>query len=116
MSSTHASSERDCFKSVDSFTLSSGYKMPSVGLGTTGGDFQVVVNAITQALASGYRHLDTAAFYDEEMVGEAIKASLVPRSELFVTTKLWCTDMVPERVWPAFELSLKNLQLDYIFI
>ncbi|KAJ9049503.1 hypothetical protein DSO57_1023740 [Entomophthora muscae] len=77
--------------------------------------FQEVANIIKNAIDSGYRHIDTAAFYrNEEMVGEAIKTSNIPRGDLFITTKLWCTDLLPERVRPALELSLKKLQVEYV--
>lgn len=100
---------------VNGIQLSSGFYMPSVGLGTSNGEPQAVVDSIVQALHSGYRHVDTAAFYkNEAMVGEAIRKSGIPREDIFVTTKLWCTDLLPERVRPAFDLSLKTLQLDYI--
>ena len=65
------------------------------------------------ALEAGYRHVDTASFYgNEESVGAAVRASGIPREEIFVTTKLWNSDHAnPER---AFETSLRKLKLDYI--
>lgn len=48
------------------------------------------------------------------MVGEAIKSSNISRSEFFITTKLWCTELLPEKVRPALELSLKKLQVEYV--
>lgn len=65
------------------------------------------------AIETGYRHIDTAACYgNEKAIGDAIRDSKVPRSELFVTTKLWCTDHT--RVEQALDISLKKLDLDYV--
>ena len=71
-------------------TLNNGVEMPILGFGV----FQIPEDetqaAVEAALAAGYRHLDTAASYgNEEAVGAAIKASGIPREELFITTKLW---------------------------
>ena len=72
--------------------------------------------AVTDALAAGYRHLDTAASYgNEEAVGRAIKSSGIAREELFVTTKLWIQDRPGEEaVKRAFDASLQRLGLDYL--
>uniref|UniRef100_A0A452ZCB0 NADP-dependent oxidoreductase domain-containing protein n=1 Tax=Aegilops tauschii subsp. strangulata TaxID=200361 RepID=A0A452ZCB0_AEGTS len=102
----------------DHFVLKSGHAMPAVGLGTwrAGSDTaHSVQTAITEA---GYRHVDTAAEYGvEKEVGKGLKAAMearIDRKDLFVTSKLWCTNLVPERVRPALENTLKDLQLDYI--
>jgi len=71
--------------------------------------------AVTEALSAGYRHLDTAFVYGTEAaVGTAIKKSGIPRSELFITTKLWNHKHAPEDVEPALDESLKNLGMDYV--
>ena len=71
--------------------------------------------AVTDALAAGYRSLDTAAAYqNEEAVGRAIAASGIPRGELFVTTKLWIQDVGEDNAKRAFEASLERLGLDYV--
>lgn len=71
--------------------------------------------AVTEALKAGFRHIDTAAVYGTEPhVGAAIKKSGIPRSELFITTKVWNNDHSPERVEPALDASLKAMGLDYI--
>ena len=75
---------------MNNVTLNNGVEMPILGFGV----FQIPDDeteaAVEAALAAGYRHLDTAASYgNEEAVGRAIKASGIPREELFVTTKLW---------------------------
>ncbi|KAH8928627.1 GCY protein [Atractiella rhizophila] len=93
--------------------LNTGDKVPAIGLGTWQSPPEQVELAVKTALENGYRHLDCAWAYDnEEAVGRGIKASGVPREEIFVTTKVWPTwfNRVPE----ALENSLKNLGLDYI--
>jgi len=97
-------------------TLNNGVQMPIIGFGV----FQIPADQtqqpVEQALAAGYRHLDTAASYgNEEAVGRAIKASGVPREELFVTTKLWIQARPGEDVVKrAFDTSLQRLGLDYV--
>ncbi|MBS1869601.1 MAG: aldo/keto reductase [Actinobacteria bacterium] len=97
-------------------TLSNGVQMPVLGFGV----FQVPVEqteqVVTDALAAGYRSLDTAASYgNEEAVGRAIAASGIVRDELFVTTKLWVLESGGEdEAKRAFERSLRRLGLDYL--
>lgn len=97
-------------------TLNNGVEMPILGFGV----FQVADlaecdRAVSQALETGYRLLDTAASYgNEEAVGRAIAGSGIPREELFVTTKLWVADTGEERTKAAFARSLEKLGLDYI--
>jgi diketogulonate reductase-like aldo/keto reductase len=99
-----------------SVELRNGVQLPRVGLGV----FQAPAGAVTQgavlaALGAGYRHIDTAAIYrNERDVGEAIRQSGVPRSEIFVTTKLWNADQGFERALKAFDASLQRLGLDYV--
>lgn len=71
--------------------------------------------AVTDALGAGYRLIDTAAAYmNEEAVGAAIKKSGVPRSDLFINTKLWVSDASYESAKKAFETSLNKLGLEYL--
>lgn len=97
-------------------TLSNGVKMPMEGFGV----FQVpeaemCEQAVSDALAIGYRLIDTAAaYFNEEAVGTAIKKSGIPREELFITTKLWIQDAGYENAKKAFQISLDKLGLDYI--
>jgi len=96
-------------------TLNNGVQMPILGFGV----FQVppdqTEQAATDALATGYRHLDTAEGYqNEEAVGRAIANSGIPRDELFVTTKLWVHDGGEDGTKRAFEQSLARLGLDYL--
>src|ERR1700722_16583298 len=92
-----------------------GVSIPRLGFGTfrmPGGGCQPVVES---ALALGYRHLDTAAMYDnEDAVGSAIAASGVKRKDLFVTTKVWHDQLAPDMVLKAFDVSLGKLKLDYV--
>lgn len=99
-----------------SITLNTGAKMPLIGFGTyLIKDQEVCRRAVSQALASGYRLIDTAQFYgNEEAVGQAIRDSGIPREELFITTKLWHTHAGDSKTRPAFEDSLKRLGLDYV--
>lgn len=94
-------------------TLSDGHLMPQLGLGVwkTGND-EVGV-AVSTALETGYRLIDTAAVYqNEEGVGDALKSATVPRDELFITTKLWNSDQ--QNAGKALEESLKNNGIDLL--
>lgn len=96
--------------------LNNGVEMPQIGLGTFKvQDNEDIVNSVKWALEAGYRHIDTAAIYrNEDGVGKGIKASGVPREEIFVTTKVWNSDQGYENTLAAFETSLKKLELEYI--
>lgn len=98
----------------DEFTLNDGSKIPAVGLGTwRASEKGAAFNAVKVALENGYRHIDTAAIYgNEKEVGEGIKASGVPRSEIYVTTKLWNSDH--DDVEKALDISLEKLGLEYV--
>ena len=100
----------------DKITLRNGYGVPCIGFGTWKmPDGEVGIDAVHQALANGYRHIDTAAAYDnEETVGKALATSGLTREELFVTTKVWNTDRGYEPTLKAFEESRKKLHLDYV--
>jgi len=97
-------------------TLNNGVEIPILGFGV----FQISDPAecercVMEAIQTGYRHIDTAASYqNEEAVGRGIKQSGVPREELFITTKLWIQRDGYEGALKAFERSLKRLQLDYV--
>lgn len=108
---------------IPKVTLSSGRVMPMLGMGTA--SFPPVgpedaKAAILNAIKIGYRHFDTASAYQsEEFLGEAIAEALQlgliqSRDELFITTKLWCTDAHPDLVVPALQNSLRNLKLEYL--
>ncbi|MGW1027861.1 aldo/keto reductase [Streptomyces sp. NPDC002577] len=101
---------------MQTVTLNNGVKMPILGFGVYQIPPEQTEQAVTEALAAGYRLLDTAAAYlNEEAVGRAIKNSGIPREELFVTTKLWVQDApAQENTKRAFETSLRKLDLDYL--
>ncbi|KAJ1935964.1 hypothetical protein FBU59_005214, partial [Linderina macrospora] len=95
--------------------LNTGAKIPAVGLGTWRSEPGLVAVAVEEAIKAGYRHIDGALIYaNEAEVGQGIRNSGVPRSELFVTTKLWNTEHKPEDVAKGLDQSLKNLGLDYV--
>jgi 2,5-diketo-D-gluconate reductase A len=101
---------------MQTITLNNGVQMPFLGFGVFQIPAEQTEQAVTDALAAGYRHLDTAASYgNEEAVGRAIKSSGVAREELFVTTKLWIQARNGEEaVKRAFDRSLQRLSLDYL--
>jgi diketogulonate reductase-like aldo/keto reductase len=97
--------------------LNNGIVIPIPGLGTyrLGRNDREVIHAVRNALDDGYRHIDTASFYDNEYpIGKAIAESRVPREELFVTTKLWGTDILKNGIEQAFEESMLKLDIGYI--
>lgn len=92
-----------------------GAQIPALGLGTSGLEDEVCVRSVTAAIAAGYRHIDTASRYEnEEAIGEGIAASRHPRSDLFVTTKVYWTDLAPADLERSAEASLKRLRLDHV--
>lgn len=95
--------------------LQNGVKMPRIGYGTykcTDGSDERVVR---MALDAGYRMLDTAAFYgNEAYVGKAVRESGIPRKELFLTSKVWKSDLGYEKTKKSVEESLERLQTDYL--
>ncbi len=104
----------------DTTTLYNGVKMPWLGIGV----FKVeegpeLVNAVKSAIKNGYRSIDTAAIYNnEEGVGQAIREGIeelnIPREDLFITSKVWNSDLGYESTIAAYEKSLKKLGLEYL--
>ncbi|MBU7442919.1 aldo/keto reductase [Paraburkholderia fungorum] len=95
--------------------LNNGIEMPGFGLGVFRSEPEKTVAAVQSALAHGYRLIDTAAAYmNEQQVGEGIRASGVPREDVFVTTKVWMTDYGYGQTLRAFDRSLRKLELDYL--
>ena len=101
---------------MEKVILNNGVEMPILGFGV----YQVTdpiecETSVFEALKAGYRLIDTAQAYgNEEAVGKAIKKSGVARKDLFITTKLWVSNVSYEKAKKAFEKSLKNLGLDYL--
>ncbi|KAF3074438.1 Alcohol dehydrogenase [NAD]P [Trichoderma lentiforme] len=97
------------------FTLNTGSKIPAVGFGTWQARPGQVEHAVETALRAGYRHIDCAAIYRNEVeVGQGIRASGVPREDIFITGKLWNTKHAPEDVQSALDKTLKDLGTDYL--
>ena len=96
--------------------LKNGVTVPQVGFGTWQiEEGELAFNAVKTALEVGYRHIDTAAVYGNEVsVGNAINKSNLKREEVFVTSKLWNSDRGYEETLKAFEVSLKKLNLEYM--
>lgn len=101
---------------IPQMQLNSGHKMPQVGFGTFQiTDFEECRLAVLRALKAGYRLIDTAQVYrNERAVGIAIKESLIPRNEIFVTTKVWLPFFGDHKTALAVMQSLKRLDLDYL--
>lgn len=95
--------------------LNNGVTIPAIGLGTFRAKDSEAYEAVKHALKVGYRHIDTAAIYQNEReVGQAIKDSQIPREEIFVTSKLWPTELGYLSAKKAFFKTLERLNLDYL--
>lgn len=96
-------------------TLHNGVVIPVVGLGTFRAKDDEAYAATLHALKSGYRHIDTAAIYqNEDAVGRAIKDSGIEREALFITSKLWNTEQGYDQAKEALQASLDRLGLTYL--
>lgn len=96
-------------------TLNDGRRMPQLGLGVWRTPADETARVVATALSAGYRAVDTAAVYGNEAgVGEGIRASGLPRGEVFVTTKLWNESQGYDRALRAFDKSLERLGLDHV--
>jgi len=101
--------------SIPTVKLNNGVKMPALGFGTLELNDSLGINSVAQAILLGYRLFDTATIYgNEEAVGKGLKKSGVDRKKLFISTKLWVSDMGYENTKKAFEKSLKKLGVDYV--
>lgn len=95
--------------------LNNGIEIPAMGFGTYRMAPEDTVAAVKYALATGWRHIDTAAFYgNEKEVGQAVRESGIPRQDIFVTTKLWNTERGYDSALRAFDHSLEALGMDYL--
>ncbi|MFE5776722.1 aldo/keto reductase [Brachybacterium sp. NPDC056505] len=101
--------------SVANIALADGNTIPQLGYGVWQVEDEVAADVVGQALEAGYRHIDTAKAYDnEEGVGRALRASGLPREDVFVTTKLWNDDHDYDRAIAALDASLERLGLEYV--
>lgn len=99
----------------DCYTLNNGVQIPCVAFGTYKAAADESAKVIRLAIESGYRYFDTASFYGtEKYLGEAIRESGIPRSEFFITSKVWKTEMGYEETKEAFARTLDNLGTDYL--
>ncbi|XP_060215291.1 NADPH-dependent codeinone reductase 1-3-like isoform X2 [Lycium barbarum] len=110
---------------VPRFVLNSGHEMPLIGMGTAPTELTLppkdqLISIFVDAIETGYRHFDTAAIYGSEealggAVAEALQHGLIKsREEVFITSKLWCTDTHPDLVLPALKNTLAKLGMDYL--
>jgi 2,5-diketo-D-gluconate reductase A len=100
---------------VPTIKLNDGHDIPQLGFGVFKVDPDETERIVSDALEIGYRHIDTAAVYGNEVgVGRAIAASGIPREELFITTKLWNSAQGTRSSFDAIDLSLEKLQLDSV--
>ena len=100
---------------MDTFTLNNGVTIPQLGFGVFQTPPDATRDAVAEALTVGYRHIDTAAAYNNErQVGEAIAASGIDRGDLFVETKVWISDYGYDETLHAFEKSSRKLGLEQI--
>jgi len=100
---------------IPTFTLNNGVDIPALGFGVFQTPPDETIAAVETALATGYRHVDTAAAYgNEREVGEAIRRSGVDRSEIFVETKVWINDYGYDETLHAFDKSAGKLSVDRI--
>lgn len=101
---------------IPSFKLANTIEVPQLGLGVfLVEDEQELTQSVLAAIKHGYRHIDTAAIYhNEALVGEALQKSGIPRSELFLTSKVWNDAITYEDTIAAFETTLKKLKTDYL--
>lgn len=111
-----AEADMDTLNLDDTLALTATVAMPRLGLGVfRAGEGAGTRDAVLHALTIGYRHIDTAAVYRNEVeVGEALQRTSLPRSALFVTTKLWNDDHGYDAARRAFDASLERLGLDYV--
>jgi diketogulonate reductase-like aldo/keto reductase len=100
---------------METATLNNGVEMPALGLGVFQTPADETRDAVRAALSTGYRHIDTAAAYgNEREVGEAVHASDLNRSEVFLETKIWISDYGYEQTLHGFEKSARKLGVDQI--
>ncbi len=95
--------------------FTSDYKIPMLGLGTWGLRGHACKQAVKEALSLEYTHIDTAWMYENQgAIGEALKESGTDRGRLFITSKVWCTDLHYDGVLAQCEETLRDLQTAYV--
>ena len=97
------------------FVEANGARIPLIGLGTWELNGSTCERIVEEALRLGYRHIDTAAMYENEReVGQGVRAAVVPRDEVFITTKVWTSDFAPRDLERSAKESLKKLKLSEV--
>ena len=101
---------------VPSVTLNNGVAMPMLGFGVFQvNDAEECERSVSEAIRTGYRLIDTASMYgNEKEIGNAVRKTNVPRSEIFITTKVNNTDQGFDSTLRAFDVSLKKFNIEYI--
>lgn len=100
---------------MKTYTLSNGVRIPVIGFGTYKATDEDAYRAVLKALEVGYRHIDTASLYGNEVaIGKAIADSGIDREDIFVTTKVWNDIATSEETTAALDASLERLGLDYV--
>lgn len=101
---------------MNCFELSNGVKIPAIGYGTwQTPDGEVAINGIRSAVTCGYRHIDGAAIYGNEVsVGQGVASCGIPREELFLTSKVWNSSRGYEKTMEAFEKTVEDLGVSYL--
>lgn len=101
---------------TDTYILNNGYHIPCLGFGTwQSPDGETTVSAVRSAVRAGYRHIDTAAAYkNETSIGKALKLIDIPRTELFITSKVWDDSRGYGKTMQSFQKTLDDLQTDYL--
>lgn len=95
--------------------LANGVEIPGLGYGTYKSSNEEVTQAVLGALATGYRHIDTAAYYgNQKGIGEALRQTDLSREDIFITSKVWNTDRGYDQTMAAFEKTIAELRVDYL--
>ena len=114
MAATDDFRETKVTSSVHALTAN-GANIPAIGLGTWTLDDEAATRLVSEAINVGYRHIDTAAMYQNETgVGAGLRSANVPRSEIFLTTKVWYSDIAEGDLQRSVEASLKRLDVDHL--
>lgn len=99
----------------ETIKLNNGAQIPAIGFGTYQIPQNLAAKAVADALSCGYRHIDCASAYDnQEAVGRGIKESGIDREDIFITSKVWVTDMDEEKTLEACEKTIRELNIEYL--
>lgn len=100
---------------MKTFKLNNGVEIPVLGFGVFQIPQEQTKQAVLDAIEVGYRHIDTAqSYFNEEEVGDAIAETIVPREDLFITTKVWLSNHGYENTKTSIKISLEKMKLDYL--